>query len=67
MNKKFWNLYKADSANQEVISLFDASVEDEFEGMKNIFDYSVKWGGDKFDDVNADLYLLLSSNITSVH
>lgn len=65
MNKKFWNLYKADSANQEVISLFDASVEDEFEGMKNIFDYSVKWGGDKFDDVNADLYLLLSSNIST--
>jgi hypothetical protein len=65
MNTKFWNLYKADPAKQAVINMFEPPVENELEGLKNILDYSVNWGGDKYEEVNGDLYMLLAANIST--
>ncbi len=65
MNKQMWNLYKESDRGKKCIEMFNPEIENTYDGIKAILDFSEKWE-DKIP-VNGwlDLNFLFEANLPS--
>lgn len=43
MNKQMWNLYKESDRGKKCIEMFNPEIENTYNGIKAILDFSEKW------------------------
>ena len=65
MNKQMWNLYKESDRGKKCIEMFNPEIENTYDGIKAILDFSEKWENKIPVNGWLDLNFLFEANLPS--
>ena len=63
MNVQLWNLYKEADRGKKYINLFNPEIENVYDGVKTIIEFTEQWEGKLHVDFYQDLHFLIAANL----